>query len=73
MRSLNLILVRNEVEFSKANISHAHFKISSNRDIKSVEGRLKSISLYDLTHFGDLYREKFSTAGPEALSFSYKK
>nr|XP_014090945.2 vacuolar protein sorting-associated protein 13D isoform X1 [Bactrocera oleae] len=73
VRSLNLILVRNEVEFSKANISHAHFKISSNRDIKSVEGRLKSISLYDLTHFGDLYREKFSTAGPEALSFSYKK
>uniref|UniRef100_W8AYT3 Vacuolar protein sorting-associated protein 13D n=1 Tax=Ceratitis capitata TaxID=7213 RepID=W8AYT3_CERCA len=73
VRSLNLILVRNEVEFSKANISHAHFKIASNKDVKSVEGRLKSISLYDLTHFGDLYREKFSTAGPEALSFSYKK
>ncbi|XP_011209287.2 intermembrane lipid transfer protein Vps13D isoform X2 [Bactrocera dorsalis] len=73
VRSLNLILVRNEVEFSKANISHVHFKISSNRDIKSVEGRLKSISLYDLTYYGDLYREKFSTAGPEALSFSYKK
>ncbi|XP_053954772.1 intermembrane lipid transfer protein Vps13D [Anastrepha ludens] len=73
VRSLNLILVRNEVELSKANISHAHFKITSNKDIKSVEGRLKSISLYDLTHFGDLYREKFSTAGPEALSFSYKR
>ncbi|XP_067643224.1 intermembrane lipid transfer protein Vps13D isoform X2 [Eurosta solidaginis] len=73
VRSLNLILVRNEIELSKVNISHAHFKIASRRGVKSIEGRLKSISLYDLTHFGDLYREKFSTSGPEALSFSYKR
>lgn len=69
---LNLILVRSERELAKANVSNAFLKIKNDNGAQSVDGRLGSISIYDLTPYGHLYPEKFSTAGSEALSFSYK-
>ncbi|XP_037935876.1 vacuolar protein sorting-associated protein 13D [Teleopsis dalmanni] len=73
VRSLNLILVRNEMELTKANISNAFFKVTRENIVQEVEGSLGSLSLLDLTHFGNLYREKFSTTGDEALNFLYKR
>ncbi|XP_046808377.1 vacuolar protein sorting-associated protein 13D [Lucilia cuprina] len=73
VHSLNLILVRNESELSRANISSAILHINKEDVIKSIEGRLGSISLYDLTPYGYLYQEKFSTSGTEALSFTYNR
>lgn len=73
MRSLNLILVRNESELSKANISNVILHIKKVDVTESIDGRLGSISLYDLTPYGCLYQEKFSTSGTEALSFTYKR
>ncbi|KAM7356415.1 vacuolar protein sorting 13D [Cochliomyia hominivorax] len=73
VRSLNLILVRNESELSKANISNVILHIKKMDATESIDGRLGSISLYDLTQYGYLYQEKFSTSGSEALSFTYKR
>ncbi|XP_073839094.1 vacuolar protein sorting 13D isoform X2 [Musca autumnalis] len=73
IRSLNLILVRNESELSKANVSNVQLHINRHISLQSIEGRLGSISIYDLTPFGHIYQEKFSTSGMEALSFAYKR
>ncbi|XP_075164386.1 vacuolar protein sorting 13D [Haematobia irritans] len=73
VRSLNLTLVRNEAELAKANISNVQFHIERDVVLQSVDGRLGSISLHDLSSYGHLYQEKFSTSGLEALSFTYKR
>uniref|UniRef100_A0A1A9X0W3 UBA domain-containing protein n=1 Tax=Glossina brevipalpis TaxID=37001 RepID=A0A1A9X0W3_9MUSC len=62
----------NERELAKANVSNAFLKIKNDDGTQSVDGRLGSISIYDLTPYGHLYPEKFSTSGSEALSFSYE-
>lgn len=73
IRSLNLILVRNESELAKANVSNVQLHITRNAILQSIEGRLGSISIYDSTPYGHLYQEKFSTSGVEALNFTYKR
>ena len=65
--------MRNESELSKANISNVTLHINKTEIVNSIAGRLGSISLYDLTPFGKIYQEKFSTTGSEALSFKYKR
>ena len=39
----------------------------------SLQGSLGSLSLSDLTPHGDLYRERFTTRGGEALVFNIQK
>ncbi|XP_055378948.1 intermembrane lipid transfer protein Vps13D [Condylostylus longicornis] len=73
VRSLNLTLVRNDEDLAKANVSNAFFVVSKSNHNKIVEGRLGSVSLYDLTPFGKVYRERFLTSGSEALNFIYKR
>lgn len=73
VRSLTLVLIRSDYELAKANVSNAHFVVSSHSEMNMVEGRLGSVSLYDLTSHGIIYREKFVTSGNEALSFFYVK
>lgn len=73
VRSLTLVFIRPEYEIAKANVSNAHFIVSKNAQTKSVEGKLGSISLIDLTTHGSIYRERFLTTGNEALNFVYNQ
>lgn len=38
-----------------------------------VNGKLGSVSIYDLSSFGQLYDERFCTSGTNALTFTYTK
>lgn len=73
VRSLTLVFVRSDTEIAKANVSNAHFVVSKYDDAKTVKGRLGSVSLFDLTAHGALYRERFITSGNEALNFVYTR
>ncbi|XP_030375190.1 vacuolar protein sorting-associated protein 13D [Scaptodrosophila lebanonensis] len=73
IRSLNFTLIRNESQLSRVNVSNATFIIFQETNVKTVEGCLGSISLYDLTKFGHIYKQKFVTSGTEAVNFVYKK
>lgn len=73
VRSLNLVFIRNESELAKANVSNASFLVSKEGNLKIIEGKLGSVSLYDLSPYGKIYKEKFLTSGSEALKFVYKK
>lgn len=72
VRSLNLVLMNDNYEMAKANVSNAHFLIAKHELNKTVEGRLGSIYLNDLTSHGSVYKERFMTSGNEALNFVYK-
>uniref|UniRef100_A0A182Q6S0 UBA domain-containing protein n=1 Tax=Anopheles farauti TaxID=69004 RepID=A0A182Q6S0_9DIPT len=71
VRSLSLVLAKPMCEIAKANVSNAQLTISKRGQAKQVEGSLGSITLNDLTPYGTLYREKFTTTGNEALNFMY--
>lgn len=71
VRSLTLVFNRPDHEIAKANVSNAHFIVSKYCQANTVEGKLGSISLIDLTSHGGLYRERFLTTGNEALNFVY--
>lgn len=73
VRSLTLVFIRTDYEIAKANVSNAHFVISKYGQSKTVEGKLGSISLMDLTLHGAIYRERFLTSGYEALNFLYRQ
>lgn len=73
VRSLTLVFVRSDSEIAKANVSNAHFVVSKYDDSKTVKGRLGSVSLFDLTTHGAIYRERFITSGNEALNFVYTR
>lgn len=73
VRSLTLVFVRPDYEIAKANVSSAHFIVSKHNTSKTVKGRLGSVSLFDLTSHGSLYRERFLTSGNEALNFTYAR
>lgn len=73
IRSLTLVFVRTDYEIGKANVSNAHFIVSKHDDSNTIKGRLGSVSLFDLTTHGVLYRERFLTSGNEALNFVYTR
>lgn len=73
VRSLTLVFVRTDYEIGKANVSNAHFILSKFNDTNTVKGRLGSMSLFDLTVHGSIYRERFLTSGNEALNFVYTR
>lgn len=73
VRSLTLVFVRQDYELAKANVSNANFMVQRTNEAKTVKGRLGSVSLFDLTSHGALYRERFLTSGNEALNFTYSR
>lgn len=54
-------------------MSNAVFMILQDPYSKIVEGCLGSVSVNDLTKYGNIYKQKFLTSGTEALNFVYKK
>ena len=71
VRSLTLVLVRPEYEVAKANISHLSIKTKRSGMLFSLEGRLGSMFLADLSPHGKLYRERFLSSGNQALHVQY--
>ncbi|XP_035236927.1 vacuolar protein sorting-associated protein 13D isoform X1 [Anguilla anguilla] len=73
VHSLTLVLNKKTNELAKASVSKlaAHMEIIEG-DL-SLQGSLGSLSLSDLTPHGDLYRERFTTRGGEALVFNIHK
>jgi vacuolar protein sorting-associated protein 13D len=71
VRSLSVVLVRPDIEVAKANISNVDISVKTSGLFKEVQGKLGSMSLLDLTLHGQLYRERFITAGKQALQFKY--
>ncbi|XP_018606143.2 vacuolar protein sorting-associated protein 13D isoform X2 [Scleropages formosus] len=73
VHSLSLVLNKKTNELAKASVSKlsAHFEVIEG-DLM-LQGSLGSLSLSDLTPHGDLYRERFTTRGGEALVFNIYK
>uniref|UniRef100_A0A1B0D2C6 Uncharacterized protein n=1 Tax=Phlebotomus papatasi TaxID=29031 RepID=A0A1B0D2C6_PHLPP len=71
VRSLTVVLLAPDYEIAKANVSNAKLVVAKSNITKTVEGHLGSMSLYDLTQHGKIYRERFVTSGNEALNFTY--
>lgn len=73
VRSLTLVFNKDCQEMAKANVSNFYARLT-NRDGRFIlVGKLGSMSLKDLTGFGQLYPERFLTVGKEALDFTYSK
>lgn len=73
MQSLTLILNKEEYELAKANASKLKCHVSLRDGNFAVQGKLGSMSLTDETPNGELYRERFVTAGDEVLNFDILK
>lgn len=73
VRSLTAVLVKPDKDIARANISNIELTVKNNEIGKEVEGKLGSMSLYDLTLHGRIYREKFLTTGEQALYFYYTR
>ncbi|XP_068181546.1 intermembrane lipid transfer protein VPS13D isoform X3 [Antennarius striatus] len=73
VHSLSLVLNRKLSELARASVSRlsAHWEVLDG-DL-ALQGSLGSLSLSDLTPHGDLYRERFTTRGGEALVFNIHK
>lgn len=71
VRSLTMVLVKPDRDVARANISKAEVSIKTGDLMKEVEGKLGSMSLFDLTSHGQLYRERFLSSGKQALHFNY--
>ncbi|XP_076023177.1 intermembrane lipid transfer protein VPS13D isoform X2 [Genypterus blacodes] len=73
VHSLSLVLNKKTNELAKASVSKltAHFEMLEGN--LALQGSLGSLSLSDLTPHGDLYRERFTTQGGEALIFNILK
>lgn len=73
VHSLSLVLNKKANELARASVS----KLSAHLDMLdgdlALQGSLGSLSLSDLTPHGDLYRERFTTRGAEALVFNIHK
>ncbi|CAN9515953.1 unnamed protein product [Ophioblennius macclurei] len=73
VHSLSLILNKKPNELAKASVSKlsAHVEVLDGN--LSLQGSLGSLSLSDLTPHGDLYKERFTTQGGDALIFNIFK
>ncbi|XP_034152069.1 vacuolar protein sorting-associated protein 13D isoform X4 [Esox lucius] len=73
VHALALVLNKKTNELAKASVSKlsAHWEMFDG-DL-ALQGSLGSLSLSDLTPHGDLYRERFTTRGGEALVFNIHK
>ncbi|XP_028848635.1 vacuolar protein sorting-associated protein 13D isoform X2 [Denticeps clupeoides] len=73
VHSLSLVLNKKTNELAKANVSKLFAHLEMIDGDLALQGSLGSLSLSDLTPHGDLYRERFTTRGGEALIFNIQK
>ncbi|XP_053338052.1 intermembrane lipid transfer protein VPS13D isoform X1 [Clarias gariepinus] len=73
VHSLCLVLNKKSNELAKASVSKLFTHLKMIEGDLVLHGRLGSLSLSDLTPHGDLYRERFTTRGGEALIFNIHK
>ncbi|XP_071393480.1 intermembrane lipid transfer protein VPS13D [Centroberyx affinis] len=73
VHSLALVLNKKTNELAKASVSKLSAHLEMLDGDLALQGSLGSLSLSDLTPHGDLYRERFTTRGGEALVFNIHK
>uniref|UniRef100_A0A3Q0RXJ4 Vacuolar protein sorting 13 homolog D n=1 Tax=Amphilophus citrinellus TaxID=61819 RepID=A0A3Q0RXJ4_AMPCI len=73
VHSLSLVLNKKLNELARASVSKLSAHLEMLDGDMSLQGTLGSLSLSDLTPHGDLYRERFTTQGGEALIFNILK
>ncbi|KAM6924954.1 intermembrane lipid transfer protein VPS13D [Xenentodon cancila] len=69
VHSLSLVLNKKLNELARASVSKLSAHLEMLDGDLAMHGSLGSLSLSDLTPHGDLYRERFTTQGGEALAF----
>ncbi|XP_026189006.1 vacuolar protein sorting-associated protein 13D isoform X2 [Mastacembelus armatus] len=73
VHSLSLVLNKTFNELARASVSKLSAHLEMLDGDLALQGSLGSLSLSDLTPHGDLYRERFTTRGGEALIFNIHK
>lgn len=74
IRRLSIILNKPEDQpLAKANIHGFSCFYSKYNGNVLMEGKLKKLSIIDLSQFNEIYKEKFITSGKEALNFTFFK
>ncbi|XP_035798448.2 intermembrane lipid transfer protein VPS13D isoform X2 [Amphiprion ocellaris] len=73
VHSLSLVLNKKVNELARASVTKLSTHLEMLDGDLSLQGSLGSLSLSDLTPHGDLYRERFTTQGGEALIFNILK
>ncbi|XP_063173560.1 intermembrane lipid transfer protein VPS13D isoform X1 [Candoia aspera] len=73
VHSLSLVLNKATNELAKANVSKLVTHVEMTEGDLVFQGNIGSLSLSDLTSHGELYRERFTTSGEEALTFQVYK
>ncbi|XP_015283767.1 PREDICTED: vacuolar protein sorting-associated protein 13D [Gekko japonicus] len=73
VHSLSLVLNKATTELAKANVSKLATHVEIIEGDLALQGSIGSLSLSDLTSHGELYRERFTTSGEEALTFQIHK
>uniref|UniRef100_A0A672L9C3 Vacuolar protein sorting 13 homolog D n=1 Tax=Sinocyclocheilus grahami TaxID=75366 RepID=A0A672L9C3_SINGR len=73
VHSLSLVLRKKSNELAKASVSKLFTHMEMIDGDLALQGSLGSLSLSDLTTHGDLYRERFTTHGGEALVYDIHK
>ncbi|XP_029689291.1 vacuolar protein sorting-associated protein 13D isoform X3 [Takifugu rubripes] len=73
VHSLSLVLNKKFNELARASVSKLSAHLEMLDGDLALQGTLGSLSLSDLTPHGELYRERFTTRGGEALIFDIYK
>ncbi|KAM6982880.1 intermembrane lipid transfer protein VPS13D isoform 1-T1 [Tautogolabrus adspersus] len=73
VHALSLVLNKKLNELARASVSKLSAHLEMLDGDLALQGSLGSLSLSDLTPHGDLYRERFTTRGGEALIFDIQK
>ncbi|XP_072222806.1 intermembrane lipid transfer protein VPS13D isoform X2 [Leuresthes tenuis] len=73
VHSLSLVLNKKLNELARASVSKLSAHLEMLDGDLAIHGSLGSLSLSDLTPHGDLYRERFTTQGGDALVFNILK
>ncbi|XP_024914858.1 vacuolar protein sorting-associated protein 13D isoform X3 [Cynoglossus semilaevis] len=73
VHALSLVLNKKVTELARASVSKLSAHLEMLDGDLALQGSLGSLSLSDLTPHGDLYRERFTTQGGEALIFNVHK
>ncbi|XP_077106391.1 intermembrane lipid transfer protein VPS13D isoform X2 [Ranitomeya variabilis] len=69
VHSLSLVLKKTSSELAKASVSKLTTHLENIEGDLALQGSIGSLSLSDLTSHGELYSERFTTSGEEALIF----
>uniref|UniRef100_A0A670ZLE6 Vacuolar protein sorting 13 homolog D n=1 Tax=Pseudonaja textilis TaxID=8673 RepID=A0A670ZLE6_PSETE len=73
VHSLSMVLNKATNELAKASVSKLVTHMETTEGDLTFRGSIGSLSLSDLTSHGELYRERFTTSGEEALIFHVHK